>query len=125
MNTIISAVLIQIIKWALAKAIEAGGAVDWAALKSKLQTQIRDLLPSTEFDDVGAFVVGVLIDIVAAYFQQPHLQGVSTTVLLQHAPIAIDTAHGQLGLELGRRAYKVLSASPGAVSQPDPEPITG
>lgn len=62
-------IILQIIKWAIEKAIlEAGKQVDWAKLKTDLDIKLDSMIPSGIYDRVAKYLVGLLIDTVSSYF---------------------------------------------------------
>lgn len=94
-----NAILLQLVKWFVERQlIKWGQALDWALVKADLVARVKDLLPGDQFDDVAAYTVGVLIDLIAAAFKgQPSVVGL---------PQAMDHAVHALPRELAVRALK-------------------
>lgn len=67
-------IFIQIIKWALEKAIlSAGKNVDWAAIKAEVDNKLDAMLPSGIYDRIAKYLINLLIDTVASYFINSNL----------------------------------------------------
>ena len=87
--------------------IEQGEKLDWVKLKADAQSKLDALLPPSIYDDVAKYLVGVLLDLVSAYFVQNAIDKPCEASVHQ----AVNAAGGKLLKEVGKAAVKAALAS--------------
>ena len=87
--------------------IKFGKALDWELVKKDLVFRISQLVPNQFFDEAAAFIVGVLIDLMKAYFDSKPLPEVLGGDLLSKS---LDSAFADAQNNLLRTiAYKAAA----------------
>lgn len=93
-------VILQMVKWFIERQLlKYGDQLDLNKVKADLQQRVSDLLPGATYDAVAQHIVGVFIDIVAAYFAS---KGLTPSMAL--IPQAIDHASMSLNRELAAKS---------------------
>lgn len=65
LGPILTPVVMQIIHWAIAAALEAGAGLDWDAIKADVNVRLRAAIPQKLLEKVTEFVVDAFLDFVA------------------------------------------------------------